>query len=243
VSQLRFPCPVHPYFAVTIDEKWLISAEADDHIVGLLPREIAVDVDGQRHGSAVIFIRASANALLDAAVRRRPGHAVMPGVPSCPMMHRPVRAIPALASVLAVGVTVVGVALVGCAAATATAGAGSAHSAASATASAAARASSPFYGPPGPDPACAAALTAEQTLQARQGKDQSSESAIDQDFTNFANALNAAARQATHPATARAMTALADDYTALVASQSGAAQLPSVATMQGDGAAFEKACP
>jgi len=46
-----------------------------------------------------------------------------------------------------------------------------------------------------------------------------------------------------HPAAAKAMTALADDYTALVASQSGAAQLPSVATMQSDGAAFEKACP
>jgi hypothetical protein len=153
------------------------------------------------------------------------------------MMHRPVRAIPALASVLAVGVAVVG-----CAATTATAGAGSAHSAASATASAVARASAPFYGPPGSDPACAAALTAEQTLQARQGKDQSSESAIDQDFTNFANALNAAARQETHPVTAKAMTALADDYTALVQSQAGAAQLPSMSTVQSDGAAFDKAC-
>jgi hypothetical protein len=39
------------------------------------------------------------------------------------------------------------------------------------------------------------------------------------------------------------MTALADDYTALVASQSGAAQLPSMATVQSDGAAFEAACP
>lgn len=98
-------------------------------------------------------------------------------------------------------------------------------------------------GPPAPDAACAAARKAEQTLQARQGKDQASESAIDRDFTNFASALNAAARHATHPATASAMTALADDYTALVASQSGAAQLPSVATMQSDGTAFERACP
>jgi hypothetical protein len=98
-------------------------------------------------------------------------------------------------------------------------------------------------GPPAPDAACAAARKAEQTLQARQGKDQGSESAIDRDFTNFASALNAAARHATHPATARAMTALADDYSALVASQSGAALLPSVATMQSDGAAFDKACP
>jgi len=80
-------------------------------------------------------------------------------------------------------------------------------------------------------------------MQARQGKDQSSESAIDQDFKNFATALNAAARQETHPATAKAMTALADDYTALVASQGGAAPLPSMSTMQNDGAAFDKACP
>jgi hypothetical protein len=98
-------------------------------------------------------------------------------------------------------------------------------------------------GPRAPDAACSAARKAEQALQARQGKDQGSQSAIDQDFTNFASALNAAAGQATYPATAKAMTALADDYTALVESQSGAAQLPSVATMQSDGAAFEAACP
>jgi hypothetical protein len=153
------------------------------------------------------------------------------------MMHRTVRAIPALASVLAVGIAVGG-----CTAATAIAGAASASSASSATASAA-RTSAPFYGPPGPDPGCAAARKAEQTLQARQGKDQNSQSAIDQDFTNFANALNAAARQETHPATAKAMTALADDYTALVESQSGGAQLPSVSTVQNDGAAFDEACP
>jgi hypothetical protein len=150
------------------------------------------------------------------------------------MMRPAVSAIPALVSVLAVGIAVGG-----CAAATATAGAASASSAASPTASAA---SASFYGPPGPDPACAAARKAEQTLQARQGKDQSSESAIDQDFTNFASALNAAARQEKRPAVANTMTALANDYTALVESQSGAAQLPDMSTIQSDGAAFDKAC-
>jgi hypothetical protein len=152
------------------------------------------------------------------------------------MRHRAARAVPALASVLAVGIAVGG-----CSAATATARAASAGPASSATASAA-RASAPFYGPPGPDPACVAALKAEQTLQARQGKDQNNESALDQDFTNFANALSAAARQEKHPATAKAMTALANDYTDLVESQSGAAQLPDMSTVQNDGAAFDKAC-
>ena len=71
----------------------------------------------------------------------------------------------------------------------------------------------------------------------------SCQSAINQDFTNFASALNAAARQETHPAVAKVMTALADDYTALVESQSGAVPLPSVSTVQNDGAAFDKACP
>jgi hypothetical protein len=158
------------------------------------------------------------------------------------MRHRTVRAIPALASVLAVAVTV---AVAGCATATATAGAASASSVSSAAASAtasAARTSEPVDGPFGPDPACVAALKAEQTLQARQGKDQNSESAIDQDFTNFASALNAAAQHETHPAAAKAMTTLADDYTALVDSQSGAAQLPDLSTIQSDGAAFDKAC-
>jgi hypothetical protein len=152
------------------------------------------------------------------------------------MRHRAARAIPALASVLAVGIAVGG-----CSAATATARAASAGSASSPTASAA-RASAPFYGPPGPDPACVVALKAEQTLQARQGKDQNNESALDRDFTNFANALSAAAQQETHPATAKAMTALANDYTDLVESQSGAAQLPDMSTIQNDGAAFDKAC-
>jgi hypothetical protein len=153
------------------------------------------------------------------------------------MMHRTVRVAGPIAAVLAAGIAVAG-----CAGAAATAGAASARSASSATASAAGT-SAPMVGPPGPDAACAAARKAERTLQARQGKDQASQSAINRDFTNFASALNTAAVHATHPATARAMTALADDYTALVASQSGAAQLPSVATMQRDGDAFDRACP
>ena len=144
------------------------------------------------------------------------------------MMRPAVSAIPALVLVLAVGV-----AAGGCAAATAS-------SSASPTASAV---GASFYGPSAPDAACAAARKAEQALQARQGKDQSSESAIDQDFTNFAKALNAAAGQEKHPAVANAMTALANDYTALVESQSGAAPLPSMSAMQNDGAAFDKACP
>lgn len=153
------------------------------------------------------------------------------------MMHRTVRAIPALASVLAVGIAVGG-----CAAATATARSASSATPPSATASATARTSAPAYRPPALDPACVAARKGEQTLQARQGKDQKSESAIDQDFTNFASALNAAGRQETHPDVAKAMTALADDYIALVESQSGAAQLPSMSTVRNDGAAFDKAC-
>jgi hypothetical protein len=160
------------------------------------------------------------------------------------MMHRTVRAIPALAAVLAVSLAVGG-----CATGTATTGAASASPASSvssappASASAAAQTSAPFVGPAAPDPACAAARKAQQTLQARQGKDQNSQSALNKDFTDFASALNAAAQQATHPAVAKAMTALADDYTALVESQSGAVPLPSMETVQGDGAAFEKACP
>ena len=182
-------------------------------------------------------MQVSENTLLNTGMRHCPGHAVTPGVPSWAMMRPTVSAIPALALVLAVG-TAVG----GCTAATATTGAASASSASSTTASAAPRTSAPFYGPPGPDPACAAALNAEQTLQARQGKDQKSERALDQDFMNFANALSAAAQRETHPATAKAMTALANDFIALVESQSGAAQLPAMSTIQSDGAAFDKAC-
>ncbi len=154
-------------------------------------------------------------------------------------------AAPAIALVLA-GSVAVG----GCAAATAgTAGTASGgHAATTAppaapAAPASTRTGAPvYYGPPGPDPACAAALKAEQTLRTRQGKDQADESALDQDFTNFASALSAAAQHEAHPATAKAMNALAGDYTDLVASQSGAAQLPDMNTVENDGAAFDKAC-
>lgn len=96
--------------------------------------------------------------------------------------------------------------------------------------------------PPGPDAACAAARKAEQTLQAHQGADQSDESAIDQDFMNFADALSTEAAHERNPAKAKAMTALANDYTALVQSQSGAAELPDMNALSDDGAAFDKAC-
>jgi hypothetical protein len=121
-------------------------------------------------------------------------------------------------------------------------GASASGSATATAGSATARASAPVYGPPGPDPACAAALKAEQTLRTRQGKDQSDESALDQDFMNFAGTLSASAQRETHPAKAKAMSALANDYTDLVESQSGAAQLPDMSTVQSDGAAFDKAC-
>ena len=160
------------------------------------------------------------------------------------MLHRTARSMSAFAWVLAAGIAVSG-----CASATATTGAASAGSASSAAASsgaasatASAQPSAQFNGPFGPDAACAAALKAMRTLQARQGKDQSSQSAIDQDFTNFASALNAAALQEKNPAKAKAMTDLANDYTALVQSQSGAVQLPDMSTIQSDGAAFDKAC-
>jgi hypothetical protein len=147
--------------------------------------------------------------------------------------------LPAFALVLMTGITVGG-----CAAATAgTASSSHTPSAAASATATASRVSAPVLGPPGPDPACAAALKAEQILQARQGKDQNNESALDQDFTNYANALSAAAQQEKHPAAAKAMTALASDYNDLVASQSGAAQLPDMTTVQNDGAAFDKACP
>jgi hypothetical protein len=155
------------------------------------------------------------------------------------MWHRTARPLTALASALAVGI-----ALSGCAAATATTGSTSASGASSAASSAAAsaRPSAHFNGPFGPDAACAAALKAEQTLQERQGKDSASENAIDQDFTNFSNALTAAAGHESDPAKAAAMTALANDYLALVQSQSGAVALPSMSTVQSDGVAFQKAC-
>jgi hypothetical protein len=155
------------------------------------------------------------------------------------MWHRTGRPLTALASALAVGI-----ALSGCAAATATTGSTSASGASSTASSAAAsaRPSAHFNGPFGPDAACAAALKAEQTLQERQNKDANNQAAIDQDLTNFANALNAAAGHESDPAKAKAMTALANDYLALVQSQSGAVALPSMSTVQNDGTAFQKAC-
>lgn len=145
------------------------------------------------------------------------------------------RAPPVFALVLGAGIAVSG-----CAAATA--GTASAGHVASATASPATRASARVYGPPGPDQACIAALKAERTLQARQGKDQDNESALDQDFTNFANALSGASQQEKNPAAAKAMTALANDYNNLVESQSGAVQLPNMTTVENDGTALDKAC-
>jgi hypothetical protein len=150
------------------------------------------------------------------------------------------RAVPAVALALAVGAVVVG-----CAAAAAGAPAAAIRPAATRPAAirpAATRAAAPVAGPFAPDPACVAAENAEQTLQSRQGPDQDNESALDQDFINFAAALSAAAQSEKRPAAAQAMTALADDYTALVESQSGAAQLPGMSQVQKDGAAFDKAC-
>ena len=145
------------------------------------------------------------------------------------MRYRARRIVPAVALTLAACVTAAG-----CAAAAGTR--------ATATGTKAGPAGAPFYGPPGPDPACAAALKAERVLRERQGKDQRSESALDRDFTDFASALSGAAAREKRPATARAMNALASDFTTLVASQSGGAQLPAMKTVQDDGAAFDKAC-
>jgi hypothetical protein len=152
-------------------------------------------------------------------------------------------AFPVVALALTVGAAVVGCATAG--APTAGAPAAATRPAATrpaATRPAATRPAAPIDGTAAPDPACFAAENAEQTLQSRQGKDQNDESALDQDFMNFAAALSAAAQSEKRPAAARAMTALANDYTALVESQSGAAQLPSVSQIQKDGAAFDKAC-
>jgi hypothetical protein len=157
-------------------------------------------------------------------------------------------AFPVVALALTVGAAVVGCATAGAptagapAAATRPAATRPAATRPAATRPAATRAAAPIDGPAAPDPACVAAANAEQTLQSRQGKDQNDESALDQDFMNFAAALSAAAQSEKRPAAARAMTALANDYTALVESQSGAAQLPSVSQIQKDGAAFDKAC-
>lgn len=145
------------------------------------------------------------------------------------------RAVPAVALALAAGAAVAG-----CASATATTTA--AANGTVKTPAASTRTAAPMFGPAAPDPACVPAKRAERTLQSRQGKDQSNESALDKDFTNYAAALSSAAAHAKLAATAQAMNDLADDYTALVESQSGAAQLPNLSQVQKDGAAFDKAC-
>jgi hypothetical protein len=162
------------------------------------------------------------------------------------MRHRTVRAIPALALALAAGISVGGCTTAAATARAASVGAASASPAASPAASSAAasaaRTSAAVNGPFGPDEVCVAALRASQTLQGRQLKDENNQSALDQDFTNFANALSADAQHEKRPAAAKAMAALSSDYTALVESQSGGAQLPDVSTVQNDGTAFDKAC-
>jgi hypothetical protein len=147
------------------------------------------------------------------------------------------RAVPAVALALAVGAAVVG-----CTAATANTTATTGGAKAASTRPAASQTATSVYGPPSRDAACVAADKAEQTLESRQGKDQNNENALDQDFTNFANALSAAAQEEKHPSIAQAMTALANDYNELVESQSGAAQLPDMSQVQSDGEAFDKAC-
>lgn len=165
------------------------------------------------------------------------------------MRHRArnvaIRAVPAVALALAVGAAVAG-----CASATANTTAANTTAAntpaaatrAAATGAASTRAAATMFGPAAPDPACVPAKKAEHTLQARQGKDQYSESALDKDFTNFAAALSSAAGHAKSEATVKAMENLANDYTDLVESQSGAAQLPDMSQVEKDGVAFDKAC-
>jgi hypothetical protein len=148
------------------------------------------------------------------------------------MRHHAAHAFPVVASALAVAIAICGCANDGTASGTAP----------STRAPLPATASAPVYGPHGPDPACADVLKAEQTLQSHQNTDQNDESAIDQDFTNFAQALGTAAQHESNPATAKAMTALADDYNALVESQSGAAELPDMTTVENDGTTVDKAC-
>jgi hypothetical protein len=89
---------------------------------------------------------------------------------------------------------------------------------------------------------CRDAVQAEQSLQVSQAKDQSNRSALDQDFTAFANRLAADAQKETDPAAAQAMTNLSNDYTDLVESQTGGAELPAMTTVQADGTAFERDC-
>jgi hypothetical protein len=105
-----------------------------------------------------------------------------------------------------------------------------------------AAAAAPAYGPRAPDASCQAALRAQHTLEVSQVRDNANVTALDADFTKFANALTSDAGHETSSAAAKAMTSLANDYTALVQSQTGNAQLPAMATVQADGAAFTRVC-
>lgn len=99
-----------------------------------------------------------------------------------------------------------------------------------------------MQGPRVPDAACQAAVRAQRKLETSQVRDKTNATALDADFTAFANALTADAGRETSTAAAQAMNNLANDYIALVQSQSGAAQLPSMSTVQDDGAAFNRDC-
>jgi hypothetical protein len=96
--------------------------------------------------------------------------------------------------------------------------------------------------PASPDAACADAVRAERALEASQDKDKSNPTALDADFTAFASRLSADAQKETNPAAATAMTSLASDYTDLVQSQTGGAELPGMSTVERDGRAFDQAC-
>jgi hypothetical protein len=126
-----------------------------------------------------------------------------------------------------------------CAVAACAAGCGSAPR------SAAASSRPAVYGPsvpPSPDAACADAVRAERALRVSQDKDRSDPSALGADFTAFASRLGADAQKETDPAAARAMTRLANDYTSLVESGTGGAELPAMSTVEHDGTAFGRAC-
>lgn len=99
-----------------------------------------------------------------------------------------------------------------------------------------------MQGPRVPHAACQAAVRAQQALQASQARDNTDQTALDADFTKFANALNNDAGRETNSAAARAMTNLADDYTNLVQSQTGNARLPDMTTVENDGTTFSRDC-
>lgn len=124
------------------------------------------------------------------------------------------------------------------------AGCGAARAAGPVASHAPATSSPATYGPPAaaPGAACADAVRAERALQASQDKDKSNPAALDADFTAFASRLSADAQKESNPAAAAAMTSLARDYTDLVQSQTGGAELPGMSTVEHDGQAFDRAC-